>query len=112
MPGPHGPKNVERSRDFAGTWKKLLRYSSRYGPALLIALLAALTGTVLTLLGPDKLSDLTNLIVEGMLTGIDMSGVARIGITLIVFYLASLLLSIAQNAIMVTVTQRIARQMR
>ena len=112
MPGPHGSKNIERSRDFAGTWKKLLRYCSRYWPALLIALLAALAGTVLTLLGPDKLSDLTNLIVDGMLAGIDMSAVARIGITLIVFYLASLLLSITQNAIMVTVTQRVARQMR
>ena len=50
---------------------------------IILAILCAAIGTVLSLLGPDKLSELTDLITSGMMFGIDMAGVRRICFTLV-----------------------------
>lgn len=80
-----------------------------------IAILCSAIGTVLMLIGPDKLSELTDTITEGIMppaTSIDMDRVVRIGLTLVVFYLMSYLLSAIQGWIMSTVTQRVSKAMR
>lgn len=64
-PGP-GPGGGEKAKDFVGTWKKLLGYIRRYLAAIVVALICAVAGTVLTLAGPDKLSDMTNTITGGV----------------------------------------------
>ena len=106
------PRKQEKAKDFAGTWKKLLRYCRVYRTLLIFALICAFLGTILTLLGPDKLSDMTNLIKEGMMTEIDMQGITRIAVTLICFYVGSLFLSIFQGRIMARITQNVSRQLR
>lgn len=113
-PGPgRGPgRGGEKAKDFVGTWKKLIGYCKKYIAGIAVGVACAAAGTVLTLLGPDKLGELTNEIRNGMLAGIDMSAVARIGITLVCFYAAGWLLSVLQNWIMATVTQRISKKMR
>jgi len=64
-PGP-GPGNGEMAKDLVGTWKKLLGFCRKYLAVIVIALICAVIGTVLTLAGPDKLSDLTNCVTAGM----------------------------------------------
>lgn len=113
MPGPHNRGRApEKSRDFKGAWRKLLRLCRGYLPAICIALVCAVGGTVLTLLGPEQLKKLTNVITEGILTGIDLNAVSDIGALLVCFYAASMLLSSVQSWTLTTVTQRVARKMR
>lgn len=102
----------EKAKNFTGTWKKLIQYCSKYSPALLVAILCAAGGTIFTLVGPDKLSDLTAVITEGMMTGIDLAAVSRIGFTLVAFYICSVVLSFTQHFIMTTISQIVSRQMR
>ena len=71
-----------------------------------------MAGTILTILGPDKLSDLTKVITEGIATGIDMERVKSIGLTLVAFYVGSAILSFGQQFIMATVTQNVTKQLR
>lgn len=110
-PGGRGPGG-EKAKDLIGTWKKLFGFAKNHIPAIIVALICAVGGTVLTLLGPDKLGDLTNEITGGALTEINMSAVSKIGITLIVFYALSWILSSVQNLIMATVTARVSYGMR
>lgn len=113
MPGPHNRGRApEKSKDFKGAWRKLLRLCKGYLPAICIALVCAIGGTVLTLLGPEQLKKLTNVITEGILTGIDLNAVSDIGALLVCFYAASMLLSSVQSWTLTTVTQRVARKMR
>lgn len=112
-PGPgRGMGGGEKPKNFSASWGKLLQYCKRYWVVMIVSLLCAALGTVLTLLGPDKLSDLTNLIGNGLMTGIDMAAVAEIGITLAVFYGLSAVLSLTQGVVMATVTQKISKSMR
>ncbi len=116
MPGgPHGARGGEKAKDLVGIWKKLLGYCRKYLVISVIAILCSAIGTVLMLIGPDKLSELTDTITEGIMppaTSIDMDRVVQIGLTLVVFYLMSYLLSAIQGWIMSTVTQRVSKAMR
>lgn len=111
-PGARLSSGGERSKNFTKSWKKLLLYSKKYWAAAIVAFVFSMLGTMLTLLGPDKLSDLTNTITAGLVTGVDMDAVMRIGITLLIFYLFSMLFSAAQGWIMSDVTQIISKKMR
>lgn len=111
--GPGGPmRGCEKAKDFVGTWKKLLKYAKKHLALIVIALICGAVGTVLTLLGPNKLDDLTNEITSGVLTGINMNAVAKIGFTLIAFYALSWFLSAMQSWIMATVTARVSKSVR
>lgn len=59
-------KNANIPKDILGTWRKLLSYCRKYLAAFLIALICASAGTVLTLMGPDKISEMTDTITAGI----------------------------------------------
>ena len=90
----------------------LIRYCRSYIPIIVIALALACASAVMTLIGPNKLGDITNIITEGLMTGIDLKAVARIAILLVVLYLVSWGCGFSQNAIMANVTQRISKKLR
>ena len=91
---------------------KLITYCKNYIPIIVIALTSAVIGTILTLLGPDKLSEMTDVITSGILTTIDMEKITSIGLTLVVIYGISLVLNLTQGYIMASVTQRISKSLR
>ncbi|MFI3168565.1 MAG: ABC transporter ATP-binding protein [Faecalibacterium sp.] len=116
--GPGGMGAGEKAKDFKGTMAKLLRYAKQYRPLLFVAICFAMLGSILTLLGPDKLSILTDTITEGMQLsfsgagGMDMDAISSIGVFLIAVYALSYLVSILQGVIMSTVMQTTARNLR
>lgn len=118
--GPMG-QAVEKPQNFNSTMVKLLEYCNKYLPSIIIALIAAAAGTILQIIGPDKLKDLANEIMKGLpamvkgkpvLGSIDMDTVTGIAWTLAVFYGISFLLNYIQSLIMATVTQVISKKMR
>ncbi|RAV05023.1 ABC transporter ATP-binding protein [Paenibacillus sp. YN15] len=114
LPGPPGPGmgGGEKAKDFSAIWVKLLRYCRQYWAVIIVSLVCAMLGTVLTLLGPDKLSEMTDLIKDGLMSGIDMDAVTKIGFVLVAFYGFSAILSLVQGIIMATITQRVSKRMR
>ena len=102
----------QKAKDLKGTWVKLLKYSKSYVAFMIIAIICAIGGTVFTILGPDKLKEITNVIMQGIMTEIDLTEVRRIGMILVAFYISASLLSYGQQFILTTVTQRIANKLR
>ena len=115
-PGPGGPggRGVpgEKAKDFKKTMLQLARRYKAFLPAVIIALILAMSGTILNIIGPDKLKDITNLITEGILTEIDLKAVGRIGIILVFMYGLGAVFNYIQGFIMATVTQRISKSLR
>ena len=123
-PGGFGPPpgmGGEKPKNFKKTWGQLIRYSRRYLPAVITALVLAALGTVLQIIGPDRLGNMTNEILKGLpalvdgqpvLGAIDLTAVTNIAILLIFFYGGAALLSFAENFIMATITARISQNMR
>lgn len=65
-PMGHGGRGAAGQRIDRGTWGKLLKYCRRFVPAVAMALVCAMVGTVLTLLGPNMLSDITDAVQDGI----------------------------------------------
>ena len=95
-----------------GAIKKILIYCKRYLPALIAAIIFAIGGSVATIIGPEKISDLMNEITKGIMTGIDMDAFEKICFTLVAIYVTGAILSYAQQFITATVTQNTARRLR
>lgn len=112
--GPGGMQQApgEKAKNFGKAIRQLANYCKRYLPAIIIALILAITGTIFNLIGPDKLADMTNLITAGLSTGIDLNAVIDIAIFLAILYGAGLILNYLQGFIMATVTQRITKGLR
>ncbi len=97
----------------SGTWKKLFHYCRKHLAAILFAVICAASGTVLTLAGPDRLAEMTDVITYGLAKpSIDLKEIGRIGLTLVILYALSMILSAAQGWIMATVTQIISKKLR
>ena len=77
-----------------------------------LALVLAALGAVLTIIGPDKIGEITNIMSEGLITGIDLAAIAKVGTTLIVIYGLSALFTFVQHYIMATVTLKMSYRMR
>lgn len=115
-PGMSGPGmsggSGEKAANFGAAIGKLIRYCKTYLPAICIAVILAAAGAVLNIIGPDKLADITDLITEGLITGIDVAAVVRIAVLLAVLYGLGFVFSLLQGLIMSTITQRIAKSLR
>jgi len=114
--GGHGPGRMagsgEKAKDFKKAWGQLIAYNKPQMPAIGAAILCATGGSILSLIGPNKLRDITNLITEGFMTGIDLTAVVKICVKLVIIYACSFLLSFSQGFIMATVTQVITKKLR
>ena len=118
--GPMGGM-VEKPKEFKKTWLRLIVYSKRYAPAVITALALAAIGTVMQIIGPDRLKDMANLIMKGLpslvnglpaMGKVDLDAVRRIAFTLVIFYAGAAVLGFAQGYIMTTVTQKISKNLR
>jgi len=110
-PGP-GMAKGEKAKDFGGAIKNLFAYIRGYLPAIITATVFSATGTVLNVIGPDKMKKITTLIAEGAMTGIDKEAVFKIAITLVIMYGAGAVLNLLQGVIMADVTQKTSKSLR
>ena len=118
-PMHRGPAAAEKPKNFKKAMAKLFVYIKPLLFPIVAALLFALAGTFLNLVGPNVLSDLSDEIQKAFLSGqavgvfkTDLRAVFRLCMTLVVIYGAGLLCSYAQGLIMAGVTQKNARSMR
>ncbi len=113
-----GPRNApgmptEKPKNFKQAWARLFQYMGKYKPLFIIAVIFAIVGTVLTLLGPNMLSDMTDLIKDGLFSGdIDMDAIVSIAVWLLILYGSSAVISLVQGLIMATIAQRTAGNLR
>ena len=116
-----GPMGLtEKAKDFKGTWAKLVAYCKRYMPVIIVSLFIAAAGTVLTVLGPNQIGNMTNeiqkvivaLMAAGQVIDVDLNAVTRIAMLLVILYSSAAVLNFIQGYIMATVTQRIGKNMR
>lgn len=112
MMGRRRVGNGKREKADMKSFGKLLKYLKGYLPAIISAILLAVGGAVCTIIGPEKISDLTNMIKDGLILGIDMSGIAELCIILIIIYGVGAIASYAQQFIMATITQRASKKLR
>lgn len=112
---PINMRNSEKREK--GTFKKsmgkLLRYCKKYWGWMVVALVLGAVSVVFQIIGPNKISEIANLITTGVATGEDvMAQVTNIAIFLVCIYVASALLEYIQQYITTVVTQKTVKKFR
>ena len=66
MPRPIRPREIEKSKDFKGSMIRLIKSLKPWKIIMILALLLAMVSAILSLIAPDKLSELTDTITKGI----------------------------------------------
>ncbi|MDO5560011.1 MAG: ABC transporter ATP-binding protein [Oscillospiraceae bacterium] len=103
---------AEKPKNFKKSISQLITYCKKYFAIIIIAVILAVAGSVLNIIGPDKLSDMTNIITDGLMTSIDLDAFVKIAVLLAVLYGGGFLFNFIQGIVMATVTQKITKKMR
>lgn len=109
--GP-GPKVAEKPKNFKEAIKKILFYLNKFMPLIIIALVLASLSSILSIIGPNKVKELTDVITKGLISGIDFDKVKSISIFLLCIYLISAIFNYIQTLIMTNVANNFARGLR
>ena len=110
--GPPGRGADEKPKNVKSSMLELLRYLKPWYKPIVISLIFSLVGTLLTIIAPDKLADLTNNISDGLQTGIDMDLIIKSILIILAIYISANLVTCAASSIMITVMQKLAWSMR
>lgn len=110
--GPPGRGADEKPKNVKSSMLELLRYLKPWYKPIVISLIFSLVGTLLTIIAPDKLADLTNNISDGLQMGIDMDLIIKSILIILAIYISANLVTCAASYIMITVMQKLAWSMR
>ena len=98
--------------DPKGALNDLSAYMRKSLGVVILALVLAALSAVLTIIGPDQVGKIANIMSDGLLGGIDLAAIARVGILLAVIYGLSALFGFIQHYIMASVTLKMSYRMR
>ena len=107
-----GNSKKSKPDDMMGAWKDIFRYIGKYKFAFILTLLLSALSSILALLGPYFISEMTDLIQKGLSMEMDIERIRNIGFILIAIYLISGIFTFFENYMMATVSQRCAQMFR
>ena len=108
-----GPNRVaENPKDFKSAIRNLVHYLNKLFPLIVVALILSSFSSILTIIGPNKLSDLTDEITKGLITSMNFDAISSITIFLVVIYLVGALLDFFQGFLMATAANKFAKSLR
>ncbi len=105
-------RETEIVKDFKGTILKLIKYDKALVRLLFVSLVLSFISSALSIIGPDKLKDITNVITNNLMTGIPLEEVKAIASVLIIIYSLSSIFGYIQGFIMNEVTAKFQKKMR
>ena len=91
---------------------KVFSYMKKKVPMIIFAMILAICGAILTIVGPGKIGEITNLMQAGLYGNMDLAAIGKIGMFLVMIYVASALFTFTQHFIMATITLDTSKRLR
>ncbi len=111
MPPRNNRYQKKEKLDFKAL-RKVFAYAKQYIFAIVVATILAVGGSICSIIGPRKISDMVSLIQQGIFAEMDMDGIATLAFTLIALYASGAVMNYAQSFITATVTQKTSQALR
>ncbi|MDO4635610.1 MAG: ABC transporter ATP-binding protein [Streptococcus sp.] len=93
-------------------FQQVAPYIEGFKLPILFSFIGAIVSSVVTVIGPDKLSEITDKISEGIKGKVDIDSISKISLTLGLLYGASAIISYLQGFIVTTMIQRFSQRLR
>jgi len=111
MGGPPGAPG-EKAKDFKSAIKRLFKELGKWKLLIFIGLIFAAASSIVFILAPDKLADLTNEIKNGITSPMNMDAVKHLTIVIAALYLVSSICGYLQSVSMTYVANKFAKSLR
>ncbi len=115
MPGPmRKMNNMPKEKLDVKSLKKLAIFCKKYLPFFIIAVIFAIGGAICTIIGPEKVGELTNALKDSVTSpaGVDMDKFVDLCVTLIILFVVGAVVGYISQFIMATVTQKVSKNLR
>lgn len=103
---------MHKTKQKTSLWSQLSPYLKGFHLFFLIAILFSVVSSVITVIGPEKLKEITDTITKGMGGTIDIDKITSIALTLAILYGVGALVSYSSSFIISTMIQRFAERLR
>lgn len=103
---------MHKTKQKTSLWSQLSPYLKGFHLFFGIAILFSIVSSVITVIGPDKLKEITDTITKGMGGSIDIDKITSIALTLAILYGIGALVSYSSSFIISTMIQRFAERLR
>ena len=108
----HNRPPMEKAKDFKGSIKRLIKYLTPYYKYFMLSIILGFVSSIFTIISPNRLRDLINIITEGLVTSIDMVKIRNLSIFIGLLYVISAIFSYIQSYIMIKVTNKLSYKLR
>lgn len=103
----------------ASFYSRMKPYIKGFQFPFILAVIGAIISATITVIGPDKLKEITNTIMDGLtptkmgtIPGVDLDKVGKIAMTLAILYGVSAVVGYIQNFTVATIVQRFSQRLR
>lgn len=103
---------MHKTKQDSSLWRQLSSYLKDFHLFFLVAILFSIVSSIITVIGPDKLKEITDTITKGMGGVIDIDKITSIALTLAILYGVGALVSYSSSFIISTMIQRFAERLR
>lgn len=103
---------MHKTKQESSLWRQLSPYLKGFHLFFGIAILFSVVSSIITVIGPDKLKEITDTITKGMGGVIDIDKITSIALTLAILYGVGALVSYSSSFIISTMIQRFAERLR
>lgn len=103
---------MHKTKQDSSLWRQLSPYLKGFHLFFLVAILFSIVSSIITVIGPDKLKEITDTITKGMVGAIDIDKITSIALTLAILYGVGALVSYSSSFIISTMIQRFAERLR
>lgn len=112
MNGNNLSKQKDKAEHFWKTLKQLVVYCRKHWLAVSLAIFFSVIGTLLLVIAPEKLKDITNLISSGLYSGIDINKISKLSFLVAFLYLFSFIFNLVKGLIFAGIAARVSRSLR
>ncbi|MET3644088.1 ABC transporter ATP-binding protein [Streptococcus gallinaceus] len=103
---------MENKKQEKSLFANLAPYVKGYKAFFGVAVVLAIISSIITVIGPDRLKEVTDLMVKGLTGDINLTKIGKIAGQLAILYVGGALVSYAASFIVTTIIQRFAQRMR
>ena len=112
--GGRGGRDSQKAKHFGTALKRIIHELKAFRILVIISILCAIGGSILSIIAPNQLSKITDLISEGIAPGAAMNFAAINGIALLMvgLYVSSATLELIEGLVMSQISNRFAKNLR
>lgn len=111
MGGPRWTRS-EKPKDFKGSIMALMSYLGKYRWAILTGVLLAMASSVLSVIGPQFIKEISDIIYNGIFGSMDTEVITRLSLITIGLYACSILFGSLEKYIIHATSERVANRLR